>query len=113
MERELLAFGNFTDVANAIKSLTKFVFRTVFMMTLIVENFNEKHIGLLKEMAGALNFSFKELVDFPTETAYPNNAISEVEEKEMTSLSMQASAPSLAELWDKEDDNYWNSYLEN
>ena len=80
-------------------------------MTLIVENFNEKHIGLLKEMADALNFSFKEMNDFSTETAGLNNAISEIEEKEMTSLSMQVSAPSLAELWDKEDDSYWNSYL--
>ncbi len=82
-------------------------------MTLIVKNFNEKHIGLLKEMADALNFSFKELDSFPTETDVQKNAISDAEEKEMTSLSMQASTQSLTELWDKEDDCYWNSYLEN
>ncbi len=79
------------------------------MMTLIVENFNEKHIGLLKEMSEALNFSFKKLDDFPSETDSEIDA----EEKEMTSSSMQASQQSLTELWDKEDDSYWNSYLEN
>lgn len=100
-------------VANAIKSLSKFVYKQILMMTLIVENFNEKHIKLLKEMAETLNFSFKELNTTSTEATGLNNAISEVEEKEMTALSMQASVQSLSELWDNEDDNYWNSYLEN
>ncbi|MEX8549094.1 MAG: hypothetical protein V5804_15960 [Mucilaginibacter sp.] len=83
------------------------------MMRLILENFNEEHIELLKEMADALNFSFKELDGFSTETLETNNSVSATEEKEMTLFSMQASEQSLAGLWDKEDDSYWNSYLEN
>lgn len=79
-------------------------------MRVILENFNKQHIGLLKEMAGILNFKFKELNGSSAEELY-SDTISPSEEKEMTQFSMQASEQSLAEMWDKEDDQYWNSYL--
>lgn len=80
-------------------------------MRLILENFNEKHIGLLKEMADALKFKFKKIDNSSAEVLNPSSAISELEEKEMTLFSIQASEQSLAEMWDKEEDKYWNSYL--
>ncbi|MVN21355.1 hypothetical protein [Mucilaginibacter arboris] len=80
-------------------------------MRVILENFNEKHIGLLKEMADILKFRFTKLDHSSPEVlpAYP--AISESEEKEMTLFAMQASEQSMANVWDKEEDDYWNSYL--
>ncbi len=80
-------------------------------MRVILENFNEKHIGLLKEMADILNFKFKKLDNSSPDALPTDSAIFESEEKEMTVFSMQASKQSLAEMWDKEDDQYWNSYL--
>ena len=79
-------------------------------MRLILEDFDEKHIRLLKEMADVLEFRFRKL-DNPSFEDLNQNAALETEEKEMNLISMQASEQSLAELWDNEDDDYWNSYL--
>lgn len=80
-------------------------------MRIVLENFNKRHIGLLKEMADILNFKFKELDGSSPEAFSSDGTISSSEEKEMTQLSMQVSQQSLAEMWDQEDDQYWNSYL--
>ena len=80
-------------------------------MRIVLENFNKQHLGLLKEMADVLKFEFKELHGVSVEKLYADTTISPSEEKEMTQLSMQASEQSLAEMWDQEDDQYWNSYL--
>lgn len=39
------------------------------------------------------------------------NDFSDLNEKELTSFTMQASEQSLAEVWDDEDDDYWESFL--
>lgn len=80
-------------------------------MRIVLENFNKQHIGLLKEMADVLNFKIEDLNSYLPETLSSSSAISELEEKEMTKLSMQVSQQLLVEIWDKEDDQYWNSYL--
>ncbi len=80
-------------------------------MIVILENFNQQHIGLLKEMADVLNFRIKNFDGSLPEVFPSDTTISRSEEKEMTQFSMQASEQSLAEMWDKEDDQYWNSYL--
>lgn len=80
-------------------------------MTLILENVNEEHIRLLKEMADVLKFEFKELKPTSSKILNSDSVNFELEEKEMTLVSMQASTQPLAELWDKEEDAYWNSYL--
>ena len=80
-------------------------------MKVILENFNGQHLGLLKEMAEILKFKFK-AIDNDLPKTYLSSNVSQLEENDLTLFSMQASGQSLAELWDKEDDNYWNSYLE-
>lgn len=79
-------------------------------MRVLLENVNEKHIRLLKEMATVLKFKVNELHNVPAKYSDNHYAI-EAEEKEMTMLAMQLSEKAIAETWDKEDDNYWNSYL--
>lgn len=37
--------------------------------------------------------------------------VSEFSEDELTVLTMESSEESFAELWDLEDDDYWDSYL--
>ena len=39
------------------------------------------------------------------------NDYSDLNDKELTSFTMQASEQSLAEVWDDEDDDYWESFL--
>ncbi|RYE34596.1 MAG: hypothetical protein EOP42_07250 [Sphingobacteriaceae bacterium] len=79
-------------------------------MRVLLENVDEKHIRLLNEMATILNFKLKEVHNAPVRKSDSQYAIEE-EEKEMTLLAMQLSEKAIAETWDKEDDDYWNSYL--
>lgn len=39
------------------------------------------------------------------------NDFSDLNEKELTAFTMQASEQSLAKVWEDEDDNYWESFL--
>lgn len=52
------------------------------------------------------------LVPFDSSTYLAQkNDFSDLSEKELTEFTMQASEQSLAEVWEDEDDDYWESFL--
>ncbi|WP_419802336.1 hypothetical protein [Mucilaginibacter sp.] len=78
-------------------------------MKVLLEDFDEKHIRLLYEMADKLKFKVSKIRS--TLTQITDDLAVASEEKEMTLLAMQASEQTMAKVWDKDDDDYWNSYL--
>ena len=78
-------------------------------MKVLLEDFDEKHIRLLYEMADKLKFKVSKIRS--TLTQITDDLAVASEEKEMTLVAMQASEQTMAKVWDKDDDDYWNSYL--